>query len=156
MNVRLRRADPSIMTRDRGTNMSLHQQYQRIGYNFQLGPKDLKVRIPALGQLIHSRQFVLTRECARTFEAIKSYKWEDLTASQRARGEDPKEAPIKKGDHLVDCGQYIASNWVKPLTLAAPRVSKSPQQEFAEEATRLIRSNIRRQRLPTMAPGNVY
>jgi hypothetical protein len=70
--------------------------------HFQHGPKQHKDRIPALGQLIHTKRFVLTTECPMTYEAIKGYRWEDITPAQRSKGVDPREAPLKKDDHLVD------------------------------------------------------
>lgn len=155
MNVKVRKADPSIMTRDRGTNMSLHTQYQRLGFNFQLGPKLHKDRIPALGQLIHTGQFVVTKRCMLTYEAIKNYKWEDLTPAQRARGDDPKETPLKRNDHLVDCAQYIASNWIKPLDIKAPGPDLSDAEHFGREATAAIRKKIAGSSRPTLSVGTV-
>jgi hypothetical protein len=128
MNVRWRVADPSIETRDRGSNMKLSDQYRRLGYTFAHGPKQHKDRIPMLGQLIHAKRFVVTTDCPQTHEAIKGYRWEDITPAQRAKGLDPREAPKKKNDHLVDCAQYLASRWVKPLSPDArscPRRSRT-------------------------------
>lgn len=109
MNVRWRVADPnSITQRDRGTQMSLQTQYAKLGYNFNLGTASEKDRIPALAHLIHLNRFVVTGNCPKTFEAIKQYQWKDLTPGQRKTGEDPKETPLKKNTHLVECAQYIA------------------------------------------------
>lgn len=143
MNVRWRVADPAIMTTDRGTNMTLHSQYARLGYNFQLGPARHQVRIPALGQLIHLRKFVVSREtCPRAYEAIKNYRWEDLSQAMRTRGADAPERPLKKDDHLVDCAQYLASRWVQPM--------KDPDnfkpKDFSDQVHEAIRKQIRRKR----------
>lgn len=154
-NVRWRVADPSVATRDRGTNMSLQDQYRRLGYSFAHGPKDHKDRIPALGQLIHLGQFVVTRNCAQTFEAIKNYKWEDLTPAQRAKGLDPKETPLKKDDHLVDCAQYLTSRWMKPAKLAVPQVRTTPEEDFAREVHRTIKKQMDRRRQRRLPAGVV-
>ena len=157
MNVSWRVSDPSIMTRDRGTNMTLHSMYRRQGFNFALGPKDHKTRIPALGQLIHTGQFVLTRECLKTFEAIRDYKWEDLTPAQRSKGADPAETPVKKNDHLVDAAQYLASRWARPMELTAPAEDLSDAQHMSREIQADIKRQIgRKRRGPAMAPGSVY
>lgn len=136
MRVGWRVADPNIMTRDRGSNMTLHSQYQRLGYSFNLGPRTHQVRIPMLGQLIHLRKFVVSRErCPRTYEAIKNYRWEDLSVAMRAKGQDAPERPLKKNDHLVDCAQYLSSRWVQPM--------KDPEdfkpKEFHEQVHEAIR-----------------
>lgn len=108
-------ADPqAINVRDRGTNMALSDQYQRLGYSFELGPSKHADRIPSLGQLIFLRRFVVTSNCPQTYEQIKNYQWKDLTPTQRARGEDAPETPLKKNSHLVDCAQYVASRYVAP------------------------------------------
>jgi hypothetical protein len=109
MQVRWRVADPNaIGIRDRGTMISLQTQYAKLGFNFSMGASSEKVRIPALGRLIELGRFVVTKNCPMTFEAIKQYQWTDLTPHERARGEDPKEKPLKKDTHLVECAQYIA------------------------------------------------
>ena len=74
-------------------------------------------RITALGQLIALRKFVVTESCSRTYEAIKQYQWRDLTTAERMRGEDPKESPLKKNTHLVECAQFLAGRWVAPKPL---------------------------------------
>lgn len=146
MKVRWRVADPTaIMTRDRGSNMQLQSQYARLGFNFNLGAKDHKVRIPALGQLIHSKQFVVTKNCPMTYEQIKDYKWEDLSPAMRARGIDAPERPVKRNEHLVDCAQYVASRWVRP-TLNTGEIK--PADSFAAEVSLNIRKQINRKRLP--------
>lgn len=147
MKVAWRVADPTaIMTRDRGSNMQLHSQYARYGFNFNKGPKDHKVRIPALGQLIHNRQFVVTKNCPMTYEQVKEYKWEDLTPAMRSRGIDAPERPVKKNEHLVDCAQYLSSRWVRPVLADAKR----PPNSFAEEVSSTIRKQINRKRSPIM------
>lgn len=140
MAVSWRVADPNIETRDRGTTMKLSDQYRRLGYRFSLGPRTHKDRIPMLGNLIATRRFVLTRDCVQTYEAIKGYRWEDLTPAQRTKGTDPKESPLKKDDHLVDCAQYLSSRWFGPAKLEAPRADDS----FSAQAHAAIRKQLKR------------
>lgn len=136
--VRQRIADPSIMTRDRGTNMSLHSQYARLGFNFQLGPKNHSDRIPMLGSLIKTGRFKLTMNCPKTYEAIKNYKWVDLTPMQRAQNLDAPERPVKSDDHLVDCSQYLASRWVP-----APRKAIPQPKDQSDELVRAVRRQVK-------------
>lgn len=151
MKVSWRTADPNIMTRDRGTNMTLYDQYRRLGYVFNLGPREHKVRIPALGQLISQKRFVVTKECMRAYEEIREYRWEDLTPAQRDKGLDPKEQPLKKDDHLVDCAQYLASRWVKPRRVEQSLEDPNSFEQFSHEAQRAIRKQLmRKQRMARM------
>lgn len=120
MRVGQRIADPqAINVRDRGTNMALSDQYAKLGFHFQLGPSKHSDRIPALGQLIFLQRFKVTTDCPQTYEQIKNYQWKDLTPTQRARGEDAPETPLKKNSHLVDCAQYISSRYIAPPKIAA-------------------------------------
>jgi PBSX family phage terminase large subunit len=140
MNVRRRIADPqAINVRDRGTNMALSDQYRKLGYSFELGPSKHDDRIPALGQLIFLKRFKVTKECPQAYEQIKNYRWKDLTPSQRARGEDAPETPLKRNSHLVDCGQYIASRYIAP-----PRIEAQPQTP-ANQVDAEIQAAIRKQ-----------
>lgn len=155
MTVKRRVADPSIETRDRSTLTRLHDTYRKLGYNFQLGPKDHRDRIPALGRLIHDKRFVVTANCPRTFEAIRDYKWEDLTPAQRARGEDPHERPIKKNDHLVDCSQYLSCLYLPPVDLKPPKPNLTPEQEMSREIQAQIRKQLKRRNVSRMEAGIV-
>lgn len=146
-NVRLRIADPNINTRDRGTNMELSDQYSRMGFYFQLGPRQHKIRIPALGQQIVLGRFKVTSDCPRTYEAIKNYRWEDLSPTARNRNLDPIEVPHKEADHLVDCAQYLTSRWMAP-----PKGSTSlndgleGHSAFSRDAQRAIRKQLNSKR----------
>jgi PBSX family phage terminase large subunit len=138
MNIRWRVGDPnSITQRDRGTVMSLQTQYAKAGFNFTLGASAEKDRIPALGRLIELNRFVVTERCPKTFEAIKNYQWKDLTPAQRAAGEDPKEVPLKKDTHLVECAQYIAAREAPVL-----RPDKRRPQNLSDEIHRAIRKQL--------------
>jgi PBSX family phage terminase large subunit len=144
--VRQRIADPTVTTRDRGSNNRLSDQYQRAGYNFELGPKREKDRIPMLGQLIEDGRFRVTSDCPRTFEAIQNYRWKDLTPRQREEGAD--QHPIKKDDHLVNCAQYITSKYIPPpriTPLPEALAGATPDEQRVAEHNAQIRAAIRKQ-----------
>jgi PBSX family phage terminase large subunit len=138
MKVQWRVADPTITTRDRGTNMMLSTQYARLGFNFNLGPSSHKDRIPALGNLIASRRFVVTPNCPIAYEQIKNAKWEDITPAMRTRGIDPPERPVKKDDHVSNCAEYLATRWVTPMKEVLPKRTDT----FSDEVHRAIRKQL--------------
>lgn len=148
MNVNWRVADPNVNTRDRGTNMRLSDQYRRLGFYFQLGPRQHADRIPMLQQLITMKRFVVTEGAMQAYEQIKNYRWEDVTPAARAKGADPREAPLKKDDHLVDCAQYLSSRWVSPVRQGVPL----HEETFSTKAQKLIRQKLGGVRETT--PGN--
>jgi len=156
--IHLRIADPAIAARDRITNNRLEDAYRRLGFRFQHGAKFHKDRIPALGQLIHQRKFVLTKDCPMTFDQIRDYRWEDITPVQRAKGyqpEDGVERPVKVNDHLVDCAQYLASRWSRPLEMRAPKLQVSDEDAFTRMIYTTIKRNIMDRSATTMEPGMV-
>lgn len=138
MRVNWRIADPTVTTRDRGSNMRLSDQYARLGFHFQLGPKRPQDRIPMLGNLIHTRRFKVTKQCPQLYERIKEYRWEDLTPAMRQKGVDAPDKPLKQNTHLVEAAQYIASRWVRPMHKAMPK----PDETFSQEVQRTIKQNI--------------
>jgi PBSX family phage terminase large subunit len=136
MRVRTRIADPKpIATRDRGSNVTLHEQYRRLGYNFIPGTNDINTRTTALGQLIHLRRFVVTTDCPQTFEQIKAYQWEELTPQQLERGTEAK--PLKKNVDLVDAAQYIACRYIQP-----PKARPTGKDPEAAEIAMSIRRQL--------------
>lgn len=140
MRVRWRVADPNAITqRDRGTATPLQSQYQKLGFQFNLGASSEDDRITSLAQLITTRRFVVTKDCPLTFEAIKGYQWEDLTPAQRSKGEDPKERPLKKNTHLVECGQYLAS---RMLPGVSAKEMRRRTMTFQDEIHTSIRKSL--------------
>lgn len=147
MTVRRRIADPNVNTRDRGTMETLHDIYRKLGFNFVNGPRMHKDRIPLLGQAIALGRFVVTEDCPMTFEAIKGYRWEDLTPAMVKKGADPKETPHKENDHLVDCAQYLACQYLAPTKVSIPGPEpESPHHEFSIDVQRAIRNQMGRKR----------
>lgn len=138
MKVTTRVADPkAIPVRDRGSNMSLADQYRRLGFNFQPGTNDIDTRVSSLGLLIAQRRFVCTSECMELFEQLQNYRWEDLTPEQREKGKEAK--PNKKNVDLVDAAQYLACRYVAPPKFDSP--DRTDAQQHADE----IRLAIARQ-----------
>jgi len=139
MLVRWRVADPNaIGQRDRGTMIPLETTYAKLGYNFMLGGSHEPTRIVQLGRLIELGRFVVTKNCPKTFEAIKQYQWRDVTPSERARGEDPKSKPLKKNTHLVECAQFIAGREAPP-----PAIPKRPTtNDLTQDIHRVIRKQL--------------
>lgn len=146
MNVRWRVADPNAITqRDRGSALSLQTQYARQGYHFNLGASSNEARIPALAHLIFTRRFALSRQqCPKTYEAIKNYQWKDLTPAQRSRGEDPKEEPLKKNTHLVECAQYLAGRESPLPHISRRNIPKDFNSEIQQAIHKQLRSRRRR------------
>ena len=148
MRVAWRVADPNAITqRDRGTQIALSAQYAKQGFHFNLGASSDKVRIPQLAQLIARRQFVVTKNCPKTFAAIRDYQWVDLTPTQKATGQEAPDTVLKKNTHLVECAQYLAGRMM-------PRQRLNPYKNLAtdEEAFKLeLVNGVKRTRRAKLA-----
>jgi hypothetical protein len=142
MRVQRRIADPKpISMRDRGTNVTLTEQYKRLGFNFQLGPSHVGDRTSWLGDMIAQGRFVVTRECPRTYEQLLGYRWEDMTPDAIAKGKVAN--PLKKDVDLVDAAQYAVSNYVAPPKRVA---ATTYQQQHTNDVHALIQKQIRNKR----------
>jgi PBSX family phage terminase large subunit len=142
MNVTKRIADPTIATRDRGSMMSLERQYGRKGFHFEHGPREIPARLPMLGELIHTGQFVVTKELEQSYWQIKNYRYEDLSPVQREKGAEAK--PLKKEVDLVDGWQYIASRRlpdpkIKPIDPDAQATGLNAELEGLRAKAQLAR-----------------
>jgi hypothetical protein len=148
-----RTGDPNTLSvRDRGSNMRLRDIYARLGYSFTPGPVTHKVRVPALGELIAFKRFVVLECCPLTFGQIEGYCWEDQLPAHIDLG--PYRDVVAKGnDHLVDCAQYVAARWVvRHKAIDAP-LDKTPEQLFADR----VRANIRQSLRPSPpGVGEIY
>lgn len=139
MKVTTRIADPgSITQRDRGTMLSLQLQYQKQGFNFQLGSNDQDARITSLGTMIAQHRFVVTEDCPLTFEALKQYQWKELSPAAKRAGEEGKANPLKKNTHLVECAQYLSQR-------ITPGLSRREMQRRVTDFQAEIHQNIRKQ-----------
>jgi PBSX family phage terminase large subunit len=134
----------AITVRDRGTNMGLDDQYRRLGFPFQVGPRRIEDRLYPLGQLIHSRRFVITEDCPETYKQIVNYRYEDLTPTMRLKGGEPK--PLKKDVDLVDAAQYCSSRFI-----AAPKFRQyaSEKEQFTAEVNAAIKRQLTQKRFAT-------
>jgi PBSX family phage terminase large subunit len=142
MRVQKRIADPkAVNIRDRGSNVSLNEQYKRKGYRFQLGPSNVDDRVTSLGELIYQGRFKVTTECPRTYEQLLNYQWEDLSPAQMAKGKHA--APLKKDVDLVDAAQYAISNYIPPPKVQ-PKVTL--EQQHNTEIHRNIQKQIRKRK----------
>ena len=156
--VTRRIADPNISKRDQGTSMELADIYQRLGFNFERGPVRQDVRIPALANLIATKQIVCTTACPLIFEQINNARWEDQLPRLRDLGEFREK--IKKGnDHLHDCAQYLATVYVPPKAATAapppPPVSANEVEEaWHRERRARLKLQVSKQGKSTWVPGN--
>lgn len=143
-HVRRRIADPNIMERDKGTARDLHSYYQAEGFNFTLGPRSAKVRIPALQNMVANRNIVVMRGtefAERTAEQIAGARWKDLTPQQKATGIDAPEQVLKKDMELPDCCQYLATQWLVPAKLKkVPVKSQFEAEVWANVKNKLARA----------------
>lgn len=152
--VTWRTADPAaIGGRDRGSNMALVDIYRRLGFTFVPARSNRpEVRIPALGELIATKHFILSPACVDTAAHIAGYSWEDQLPSQLEAG--PYRDKVKKrNDHLVDASQYLALRWVlKHKAFRAPDEERTDHEVWSDHVKAKIRAQVFR---PAATPAGV-
>lgn len=156
--VTRRVADPNISKRDQGTTMELADIYARLGFNFERGPVRQDIRIPALANIIATKQFVCTTACPLLFDQINNARWEDQLPRLRDLGEFREK--IKKGnDHLHDCAQYLSTIYVAPSQRGAepPPAPVTPEEiedVWHRERRARLKKQVGRSTHSVWTPGN--
>jgi hypothetical protein len=147
-NVTWRVADPTVMKYSPDTAMQMHDMYRRQGFTFATGPVRYEDRIPALGALIEQGRLYASDRCPMFFEQVQNYRWTDLTPAARMGKRAAPETPVKKDEHLVDCGQYLASRLVVARPGKRPPDDLTPRELFSQEAVTQIKKNLSDKRMP--------
>lgn len=147
-------ADPSIVKRDSGTLTALSDTYDKLGYRFESGPVQDSIRIPALANLVATKQFVVTEACPRTYEQINNARWTDQAVKLRDFGDYQEKMQKGGDDHLHDCAQYHACIYVAPTRRGPePRPEASTYDEVMEAWHRERRDKLQKSwREPRRAP----
>jgi len=87
------------------------------------------------------------RNCVNLIREFRLYVWEDWKGTNRAR-KDPKEAPLKKDDHLLDALRYVL------MTRPVYRHPDLTQKLNEGHSTIPKRENIERPKRSTLKPRN--
>jgi phage terminase large subunit len=92
------------------------------------GQNDVATGISRVKVRLENKKLLVMANCTETIKEFRQYRW---SKASKQSPNDPKEAPIKKDDHLLDAIRYVTmarpyrpqikkeDQMVDPLTLAA-------------------------------------
>jgi hypothetical protein len=138
--------DPSAKNRNSQTGRSDQAEFSDHGVVTIPGQNSISAGINRLKERLDADRLVVAANCVELRGEFKRYRW----ASQRRSENDPKEAPVKKDDHLLDALRYMVMQ--RPLT---PEEERKPQTLTMKD--RLLRESLRRLRGgPGRVPDNHF
>lgn len=120
--------DPSARNKQHVTGRNLQLEYADHGILTFPGQNDVATGISRVKVRLENQKLLVMGNCTETIKEFRQYRW---SKPPRQSPNDPKEAPIKKDDHLLDAIRYLVmarpyrpqkkreEQMVDPLTLAA-------------------------------------
>jgi len=105
--------DPSARNIQHNTGRSLQQEYADYNILAHGGQNDVRAGINRVAVRLEHRKLFVTANCHATIDEFRKYRW---SKPPRGSENDPKEAPVKKDDHLLDALRYVcmARPYLKP------------------------------------------
>lgn len=122
--------DPSAKNKQHNTGRSLQMEYADYGIRSFAGQNDVRAGINRVAvRLEHSKLFI-SANCQRTIDEFRKYRW---SKPARTGENEPKEAPVKRDDHLLDALRYIVM--ARPYYTPAERVEDNPVDPMGNPLT---------------------
>lgn len=132
--------DPASKRREEQTGKSIRDAYRSHGIVTLLGNNDHSAGFNAVKERLENDRLRITANCPELIREVKRYRWR--SPSSRS-DDDPKEAPIRKDDHLLDALRYgCMAPMVRPKKLSAEEPLSMKQQ--------MLRAHLKRLSNPTI------
>ncbi len=96
--------DPSAQSRDFSTGRSVDIEFQERGIRCFPGQNDPRAGINRVKVRLEHQKLLVMANCTTTIDEFRKYRW---AKPGRRTDNDPKEAPIKKDDHILDALRYV-------------------------------------------------
>jgi phage terminase large subunit-like protein len=128
--------DPAARSTAHQTGRSDQDVYAEHGVRAIPAQNDVRMGINRLKQLFSLEdgepRAVIYDTCSDFIGEIKKYRWKDPPKS----GEETREAPVKRDDHLADCARYMAA--------ARPYAPKQEEEDDRTPQQRMMQEDIER------------
>jgi phage terminase large subunit-like protein len=109
--------DPSARNVQHNTGRSLQQEYHDYGITAFPGQNDVRAGINRVAVRLEHKKLYVMANCVNTIDEFRKYRW---SKPPRGSENDPKEAPVKRDDHLLDALRYVVM--ARPYLTPAEKV----------------------------------
>jgi phage terminase large subunit-like protein len=111
--------DPAARNVSHQTGRSDQMEYLDHGFATILGQNAVPAGISRVRERLQANRLLVTANCQTLIDEFRRYRWQTATRSEA----EPKEAPVKADDHLLDALRYVV--------MSRPYANPETQEEDA-------------------------
>ena len=142
--------DPAAKNVNHQTGRSDQMEYMDQGIVTILGQNSVTAGIDRVKARLQANDLLVTGNCQMLIDEFRKYRWAKATRSE----DDPKEAPVKRDDHLLDALRYVVMSRPYGETVTEDEAQMSPHERRMREE--ITGKTFRRRRIPVTPMGGVY
>lgn len=142
--------DPSARNRENITGRSVQLEFQEQGIRCFPGQNDPRAGINRVKVRLEHKKLLIMANCETTIDEFRKYRW---SKPPRKTDNDPKEAPIKKDDHVLDAIRYVCM--ARPYT-PPMKIGQSPFGDLPYTQADLAAYKDRRRKASPPQPSWMY
>jgi len=140
--------DPSARNVSHQTGRSDQAEYVKHGIVTILGQNSVTAGISAVKVRIEKHRLLVTANCQNLIDEFRKYRWATATRSE----DDPKEAPVKRDDHLLDALRYVVAS----MPYATEAIQLQKHMTPLERAVREDMRGAKNKAIPRTPYGGVF
>jgi hypothetical protein len=142
--------DPAARNVAHQTGRSDQMEYTQHGIVTIAGQNSVTAGINRVRERLETNRLFITANCVELLKEIRRYRWKSPARTES----DPKEAPVKRDDHLLDALRYI----VMSQPFAAQQTEQHGNLSPLEERARLDQQGRRDpyRNIPKTPMGGVF
>jgi phage terminase large subunit-like protein len=142
--------DPSARNVVHQTGRSDQMEFTDHGIVTILGQNSVTAGINRVKERLQAHRFLITANCQQTIDQFRKYRWATPTRTEN----EPKEAPVKKDDHLLDALRYVVASRPYAINETVEEAKMHPHERAAYEE--MTGKNYRKKRIPATDMGGIY
>lgn len=122
--------DPAARNRNNQTGRSDQMEFADHGIITIAGQNDVRPGLNRVKERLQSQRLFIQNNCVHLDHELKRYRWRKPPTT----GEDARERPVKKDDHLLDALRYIV--------MSRPYLPEEIEEENLSEVERMMKDDI--------------
>jgi phage terminase large subunit-like protein len=122
--------DPAARNKEHQTGRSTQMEYADNGIVTIAGQNSVSAGINRVRERFQNERLFIQSNCTHLIDELQKYRWRKPPRT----GEDGREAPVKKDDHLMDALRYAV--------MSRPYLPNAQEQRDETQLQRLMREDI--------------